>query len=85
MDEKSTDPRTDDSLDEERLYLESSLKRPSKLSQDLQRLRDATLRVVDTRERLPQPLFWSLFNHQVTAIKKRKKKHRDVQRALFDF
>ncbi len=71
--------------EEEKNYIDQSLQRPTSLSQDLQRLKSSTLRVVDSRERLPQPLFWSLFHSQMAALKKRKKKNREVQSALFDF
>lgn len=55
---------------------------PSKLAENLRRLKCSTWGVIEKRERLPQPLFWSLFHAEVRGIKKRKEKAR-LERALF--
>ena len=48
----------------------------------LDRLKRATLNVVNRRERLPQPLFWSLFHTEVDEIRKKRKQER-VARCAF--
>ncbi len=50
----------------------------------IDRLKDATKRAIQKRERLPQPLFWSLFLHEVESIKSQRRKKRDKLRLLFD-
>lgn len=53
-----------------------------KVAQKLERLRGATLGVLKRRERVPQPLFWSLFHAEVSEIKKRKERERRARSAL---
>jgi len=53
------------------------------LAEKLSNLKSATLGVVSRRERLPQPLFWSLFHTELDSIKKRRKKQRETLAALF--
>ncbi len=53
-----------------------------KVSLRLGRLRDATISVVRRRERVPQPLFWSLFHAEVSEIKKRKEREREAREKL---
>ena len=54
------------------------------LSNRLDRLKHATLNAIKRRERLPQPLFWSLFHAEVEDIKAKREKKRDELRALFN-
>ena len=58
--------------------------RKTELSSDLDRLKGATLNVIRARERLPQPLFWSLFHAEMLSIKKRRRKQREKTAAEFD-
>ena len=44
----------------------------SELALRLMRLKQATMRVVGDRERLPQPLFWSLFHTEISEIRRRR-------------
>jgi hypothetical protein len=54
----------------------------SRVAERVERLRDATVKAAERRERLPQPLFWSLFRSEVEAIKKRKARARALSAAL---
>lgn len=54
------------------------------LALQLDRLKLATLSAIRRRERLPQPLFWSLFHAEVGQIKKRREKRRRALAAAFD-
>jgi hypothetical protein len=51
---------------------------PSAVAQDVRNLRETILRLARDRERLPQPLFWSLFNARLKGIKDTK----ELQRLL---
>ena len=44
----------------------------SKVKRELASLKKASIRAFRTRERLPQPLFWSLFNLKISQLKKLK-------------
>ncbi|MFN8389668.1 MAG: hypothetical protein U0136_05205 [Bdellovibrionota bacterium] len=65
---------------------ESELSEPVKsdLSSKLDRLKSATLKVVHARERLPQPLFWSLFHAELDSIKRKRKKQRELLAATYN-
>ena len=54
----------------------------SALASEVKRLHEASLRAMDKRARLPQPLFWSLFHSQVRSIKQRKDRDRLVRSIL---
>lgn len=54
------------------------------LAGKLSSLKSSTLRAISRRERLPQPLFWSLFHTEVNAIKERRKEKRRALAALFN-
>ena len=56
----------------------------SELSKDLNTLKDASIRACNERERLPQPLFWSLFYNEIDEIKKKKHKNRLLRELLFE-
>lgn len=53
-----------------------------RVSTRLERLRENTLGVIKRRERVPQPLFWSLFHAELAEIKKRKERERKARLAL---
>lgn len=55
---------------------------PSKVAQEIERLRSATVRAASTREKLPQPLFWSLFQNELKELKKKKEIRRALQEIL---
>jgi len=52
----------------------------SQTAKEIADLRDRILRLARDRERLPQPLFWSLFNSRIQEIKKEK----ELKRLLSD-
>ena len=54
------------------------------LAGKLSSLKSSTLRAISRRERLPQPLFWSLFHTEVNAIKERRKEKRKLLASLFN-
>ena len=54
----------------------------SALAEDINDLRSTILRLARDRERLPQPLFWSLFNSRLKSIKREKELSRLLQETL---
>jgi hypothetical protein len=56
----------------------------SELAGKLDRLKAATLKVIQARERLPQPLFWSLFHTELESIKRKRRALRAVRAAQYD-
>jgi len=50
----------------------------SAVAREVEDLQNTVLRLARDRERLPQPLFWSLFNSRLRDIKK----HKDLARLL---
>ena len=52
---------------------------PSQVALRLRTLKSSVLRAAETRRRLPQPLFWSLFHVELCEIKKRKARERVLQ------
>ena len=54
----------------------------SELSSAIENLKATTFRLAEERERLPQPLFWSLFNSKLKEIKKEKEVRR-ILREVF--
>ena len=54
---------------------------PSAIARSVKRLKTATFGVIETRERLPQPFFWSLFYSQISDLRERKEKKR-IERKL---
>lgn len=50
----------------------------SAVAREVEDLQKTVLRLARDRERLPQPLFWSLFNSRLRDIKK----HKDLARLL---
>ncbi len=54
----------------------------SKLSEELDRLKRASIEALSTRERMPQPLFWSLFHSELAGLKKRKHLERFIEQVF---
>jgi len=54
----------------------------SAVAREVESLRETVLRFARERERLPQPLFWSLFNSRIKEIKKNKESDRLIREAL---
>lgn len=52
----------------------------SQTAKEIAALQEKILRLANERERLPQPLFWSLFNSRIAEIRKNK----DIARLLND-
>ena len=52
----------------------------SPIAEAVSRLKDASFDAAKRREKLPQPLFWSLFNIQISEIRRKK----EIQRAFSD-
>ena len=54
----------------------------SAIAENISDLKDTILRLARDRERLPQPLFWSLFNSRLKDIKKTKEQERLLRESL---
>ena len=74
MDSKSREPKQEESQEEP---IE-----PSATAREVKSLRDTVLKFAANRERLPQPLFWSLFNARIADIKKNKERSRVLEDLL---
>ena len=55
---------------------------PSAVALKLKKLKSASFKAAQARERLPQPLFWSLFLTEVSELKKKKEEKRLLDRIL---
>ena len=55
---------------------------PSAVALKLKRLKSATFKAAQNRERLPHPLFWSLFLTEVSELKKKKDEKRLIDRLV---
>lgn len=55
----------------------------SQIANDIARLKNQSLRALSIRGRLPQPLFWSLFNCEIKRLR-RKKEQREMLKELLD-
>lgn len=53
---------------------------PSTFAREVERLKAASLKAARERERLPQPLFWSLFHSKLKDLKREK----ELKRLLDD-
>ncbi len=51
-------------------------------AREIQRLKTATIEAADKRERLPQPLFWSLFHSALQNVRETKNKERAISDLL---
>ena len=74
MDSKSREPKQEESQEE---AIE-----PSATAREVKSLRDTVLKFAANRERLPQPVFWSLFNARIADIKKNKERSRVLEDLL---
>jgi hypothetical protein len=54
----------------------------SQIAREIEDLQSTVLRFARERERLPQPLFWSLFNARLRDIKKNKELERLLRETL---
>lgn len=55
---------------------------PTELAEKLHRLKKAALSAAERRERIPVPLYWSLFHSQVREMRKAKEKERLLRSLL---
>lgn len=55
---------------------------PSAVALKLKKLKSASFKAAQARERLPHPLFWSLFLTEVSELKKKKEEKRLLDRIL---
>ena len=60
----------------------SSASEKSVVAREVDDLQRTILRLARDRERLPQPLFWSLFNSRLRDIKKQKELRRLLKETL---
>jgi TATA-binding protein-associated factor Taf7 len=75
--------RNSQSQDEEDIQTEQSSDgkvERTQTAKEIAALHEKLMRLARDRERLPQPLFWSLFNSRIQEIKKNK----ELQRLLSD-
>ena len=56
----------------------------SDVAEAVERLKHATVTAAQKRDRLPQPLFWSLFASEIEAIREKKAAKRIVHSLLGD-
>lgn len=56
----------------------------SKLAVDLQKLQASVNDIIQRREVLPQPLFWSLFHSRIDRIRKIKHQERIIKAVLYN-
>jgi hypothetical protein len=54
----------------------------SQIAREIEDLQSTVMRFARERERLPQPLFWSLFNARLRDIKKNKELERLLRETL---
>ena len=54
----------------------------SVIAREIEHLQSTVLRFAKNRERLPQPLFWSLFNSRIRDIKREKELPRLMRETL---
>ncbi len=66
----------------EEVTSEKSTSEKSTVAREIEDLQQTILRLAKDRERLPQPLFWSLFNSRLRDIKKNKELARLLRETL---
>jgi hypothetical protein len=69
---------TDDDIEDS----PSSEREKSATAQEIEDLHSTVLKFARARERLPQPLFWSLFNSRIRDIKRNKELSRLLKDVL---
>ncbi len=57
---------------------------PTPIAKRVKRLCAAVNSVIEKRERLPQPLFWSLFRLEVREVRRARARKRMLQKILYD-
>ena len=57
---------------------------PSKIARRLDDLKRATFKAIGARERLPQPLFWSLFSSEIEVLREERRVQRQLRKILYD-
>lgn len=62
----------------------ADLPEKSLVSRKLERLKTVSLSIIASRERLPQPLFWSLFENKISEIRADRKKVREKKAQIFN-
>ncbi|MBX7137227.1 MAG: hypothetical protein K1X83_04515 [Oligoflexia bacterium] len=62
--------------------MDDETERGSALAEELRDLKAKIFSAVAQRERMPQPLFWSLFNSRLHDIKRRKNLGRILEELL---
>ena len=55
---------------------------PSQFAKDIRNLKAAVEKSLSTRERLPQPMFWSLFNLRIQELKRQRQLKRSIEELL---
>ncbi len=55
---------------------------PSDVCLSVRRLQGSAMKAIASRERLPQPLFWSLFHSEIEQIKRVKERNRAMRKIL---
>ena len=55
---------------------------PSDVCLSVRRLQGSAMKAIASRERLPQPLFWSLFHSEIAEIKRVKERNRAMRKIL---
>jgi hypothetical protein len=76
MSQKTADPDSEDETNAQCATERSAV------AHDLANLKSTITRLVEDRERLPQPMFWSLFNARINDIKKQKELERVINLSL---
>jgi hypothetical protein len=74
--------RKDNELDDSAETSDSQVAEKSPVAREIEDLQATVLRFARERERLPQPLFWSLFNARLRDIKKNKELERLLRESL---
>lgn len=75
----SEQPPSPDSESEDSFSLHQP---PSAVALKLRKLKSASFKAAQARERLPHPLFWSLFLTEVSELRKKKEEKRLLDRVL---
>ncbi len=52
---------------------------PSAIAQEVSRLKKAAFKAMETRAKLPQPLFWSAFGHAISQLRAQKERARELR------
>lgn len=54
----------------------------TKLARKVGRLKESSFRLASQREKLPVPLFWSVFHLEIDSIKKEKHRSRMIRKIV---